>query len=213
MYQWLVVTLLLLVGFLHLGGCTTVVGKLPTVRAWPDMSAFQNKPSVYFALPEEPPQGFKGALESVAQESSLFRSFSFDPAQAEEADYTIEIGISRRDEEPDVSPIWGYLSALTWLGTPAPLRQTAFTVTAEVKDRQSGLVKSYTVEESTRDWVGYMMWPLLPFTLIETQTRLWTNVVRTLFLKMLEDDILRYSSLDSAHAMLAPSNGRQCARV
>ena len=83
--------------FFILAGCTVTGGRLPDVKRVP-ASSCTNKPSVFFLF-YTVPLDFEAAVTKVAEESSMFRSFSSGTTPAPDYDYTITLRMEHREPE------------------------------------------------------------------------------------------------------------------
>lgn len=173
-------------------------GKLEKVDGFPDVSHLSHKPSVYLEI-SAGNDGLRKAATRVSEQLTLFTSFTFDPAQAEQLDYKIRIEPSKREESPGV---WRML--LTWpssfcfffgvtpFGAPLPTPyDSTYTLTASISDRSGNILGSYNIEESVMWWCG---WSLILFAPLvsTTEERLWENMVTILYKRILDDGLIVY---------------------
>lgn len=213
-----------------LNGCYAMLakGKLERVNGFPDVSSFSHKPSVCLDLStreagrtagqaaevdpslladEAIQRRFKEAIVRVTEQSGLFRSFTFDPTHVQKMDYTIRIELSEVKESQSVLrllltlPSWVCVGmGVTPLGTPVPTPfDSTLTLTASVRDRTGTLLGSYHIEESVIWWCGASLLLLTPIA-GGNDLRLWENMVKVLYKKILDDRLLAYSSSDTLAA-------------
>lgn len=183
-------------------------GKVEQVDGFPDLSRFTNKPSVYLELPAEN-DGFRKATARATEQAGLFESFTFDPAQAEQIDYKIRLEPSEREESPSVWRMlltWPssfcFIFGLTPFGAPLPTPyDSTYTLTASLEDRSGNTLGSYNIEESVTWWCGWSLILLAP-VFSTSDERVWENMVKVLYKRILADALVVYPGRESPETEL-----------
>ena len=174
-------------------GCIGMMaqGKLEKIDKLPDTSQFSQKPVVYLRT-STGPAGYYDALKRVTQESGLFRAFSFDVADQPQADYTIDIYGRWGEKEMGFFSFVMMVGCVTPYGVPVPIADTSVVLNVYIEDRHGKRLGSYKIEESVSVWCGLGLVPLAPLT-ITFEGRLWENMIKVLYKKILDDDLFAYS--------------------
>jgi len=184
---------LFLMAALIVSGCVGMMaeGKLEKVKSLPDMSQFSQKPAVYLRT-STGPVGYFDALKRVTEQSGLFRSFSFDVADKPQADYTIDIYGQWKQPEMGFFSFVMVVGCVTPYGVPVPISDSQVMLNALIEDRHGKRLGSYKIEESVSTWCGLSLLPLAPLT-ITFEERLWENMIKVLYKRILDDALFEYS--------------------
>lgn len=186
----------MVVGCFLLSGCIgiTVQGKLDQIESLPDnMSRLHHKPAVHLDLWGGPDEFTRAAIR-VTEQSGLFRSLTFDPAETKDVEYTIRMNLSKKEE---VYLTFGLamFACVTPYGVPIPIGRTDFSLIASVVDRAGSIIRSDYVAESLTYWCGWLLIPLAPITLDRRfeerlKNRVYENLVKAFYRTILDDESL-----------------------
>ena len=164
--------LFLVVSLVVLHGCASFEqNKVARITAMPDVTQYQNKPSVYFDLavfrgkPHASPvksksniKHFQKIVQNAAQKTDLFSEMSFDAEKQNESDYTLKIKLYNHGDE-GIAFISGFLCGFT-LGVVPGFAEDNFMLELEAIDNQGTVISSHTNEDTVHTWLG--LW-FIPF--------------------------------------------------
>ena len=192
-----------------LTGCASFPGnKIPPAGAFPDKSTFSNKPSVYFetrfethlsGMQQAPAENIlareklTALVEEAARQSGLFSSYTTDRFEATGKDYTIQINVVNYGDALAAS-LGGAITGLTLFLVPCRATD-GYKVNATVLDSNGQELCRYEFDDCVRTWFHLFMIFAAQNTPEKAVDKVLTNMIKTLLLRIAEQDLLKYSWL------------------
>lgn len=196
----------LTIALVLLSGCATFKqNEIAQVDALPDVSQYQNKPSVFVDF-----QFFRGepgsdeakvvpparkqmqpVIEEALRDSALFESYTFDEQEKENTDYTIRINVYNHGNAGAAAAL-GFISGFTFGVIPAAATDN-YTVTAEALDRQGEVISKLQNKDSVTTWIGLWFIPMMGNTPKQAASDTLENQVHDLLKTLVENKTLQYS--------------------
>lgn len=183
--------------------------QLPIVQQLPDKTGFTVRPGVFLDVRftvdlsggSYPPvrnhvatEKFKQWVEEVTKISRLFSRYTFDPSQSKDMDYTIEMEMVNSGSV-GAAVAAGLIGGLS-LGVIPAGATDHYRIIGKVKDRNDKELASYVLEDAVTSWTGIWFTPggRPPAQVVPSVLQ---NMVRNLYQKILNDQVLRYSYGDN----------------
>lgn len=201
------IQVLSLVIFLLVASCASFErNQLDRINEMPDMSQFQNKPSVYIDLhfyrgkpsengPELPAgvKQLRPAIEEVAAGSNLFSSYSFDAAKQDDMDYTVNVSVYNHGNH-GLAMLSGFITGFSYGVIPgAATDNYTLVVKAIEKGNELAAVKN---KDAVRTWVGLWFIPLAANTPKKAINNTIKNQFRVALKELLDKNVFKYSAIE-----------------
>jgi hypothetical protein len=191
-----------------LSGCASFRNyELAEVGKLPDVSQFNNKPSVFveshFYRGEPGSRGaevlaVKDKIQEIIRksldESALFSKHSFNDADKAASDYIIKVDIYNHGNS-GLAAIAGFISGLTFGLIPAAATDN-YTLLVKLCDKSGTVMSEATNKDSITTWIGLWFIPAMGNTPEKALTGTLDNQLRSVLKKLFESGKLKYSRID-----------------
>lgn len=174
------------------------------VGALPDVSHYQQKPSVfvethlYHGDPASPvieilhnKEKIQGMVQGCFESSSLFSKYSFDAAEKDNVDYAIRIDIYNHGDL-GAAAVLGFISGFTFGVIPAAATDN-YTLEAKLIDKSGAVVSKVSNKDSITTWIGIWFIPAAANTPEKAFTGTLENQLRSVLKELVESGKLQYS--------------------
>lgn len=187
-------------------GCASFKGnEVAVVDKLPDVSQYQNKPSVYVDLnfyrgnPGQPGVEMAPArarvqevMEEQLVQSKLFSSYTFDPSKKASAAYTIQVKVHNHGNE-FLATVAGAITGATMGVIPCAATDN-YTVEMTALDNSDGkVIKTVSTKDSITTWMGLIFIPMMGHTPNEAFRDTVKNQIRAGFKELLDSGAMKYS--------------------
>lgn len=196
-----------------LAGCASFPKEyVAKVDQMPDVSQYQNKPSVYIDLRffhGKPGQAtapvemaaakpvLQQTVQKVVTDSNLFSSYSFDEFEKDKMDYTLKI-YAYNHGEVGAAAVMGFLCGFTFGVIPAAATDN-YTLEVDAIDQAGTMVSEANNQDAITTWMGLWFIPLMGNTPNEAVSETLENQLRAALKEMIESGKLNYSWLQTPY--------------
>ena len=127
-------------------------------------------------------------IKNTIDQSSIFKSISFDKNQSQNVDYTIKIDIYNHGD--DFAVISGFISGLS-LGIIPGTATDNFTLDLSIIDRSGNIIKKLRNKDSIQSWIGIWFLPSTSNTFEKALNNTIENQITFALNKLIETKILK----------------------
>lgn len=204
-----IITIAGLLALTLLSGCASFPQEeVAKVEKMPDMSNYQNKPSVYidYHFYRGEPGSAKAVevsrakeqlmpeVKRVIEESKLFSSVTYDEFQKGKVDYVIRISHYNHGDVGSAA-VMGFITGLT-LGVIPSAATDNYTMNVEVLDRQGKSLTNNSSKDAVKTWLGIWFIPAMSNTPEKAIKGTLENQLRHALNELLKSNSLKYSLND-----------------
>ena len=205
MYKRFFQTLLVLVVSAYLGACASFHNEeVAAVDELPDVSSYQNKPTVYIDLKlfHGDPASGKGtevpqardmvlpAVEEMLKSKGIFSEYTFDQFKQDEMDYKLTLHFYNHGNA-GAAAVSGFLCGFTFGVIPAAATDN-YTLKAALTEGGSEIA-ALENKDSMTTWMGLWFIPMMGHSPKSTAQALLVNQVKAVLEEMIENKQLKYS--------------------
>jgi hypothetical protein len=190
-----------------LTGCASFRNnEVANVESLPDVSQYQNKPSVFVEVAffrgkpgdvvSEVPVVRQHAQEIVGKvlsDSSLFSKYSFDSTDKQAVDYTLHIDIYNYNNAA-LASVSGFISGFTFGIIPGGATDH-YVLETKLTDKTGELVNEAANEDSFTMWLGLWFIPAMSNTPDKAFTQTLENQLKAILKELVESGKLKYSQM------------------
>ena len=197
-----------IIAFLALSGCAAFEkNKLDRLSDYPDVSSFDDKPSVYVDLSmyegtpdsgaketEELSDDFIAIFDNTINESGLFSSYSFEDGEIDAPDYTLKIDVYNHYNAPLIyatSFITGYS-----FGMIPSTASDNYTLVLSTIDNDGNIIDKQQNEDAIRIWSGVWFLPWSGNTPKKATENTLSNQLQVALNELIKSNKLQYSEND-----------------
>lgn len=193
-------------------GCASFRGnEIGDAGSLPDVSKYQNKPSVF--VESHFYSGEPGAVrmeimtvrerinpivEQTLIDSKLFSKISFDAEQRSKSDYRVIVNIYNHGNRLGAG-ISGFISGLTLMVIPG-VATDQYTLQLRVEDKAGQLVTEVGNADSITTIIGWVALPLAFNTPFRAQEETWRNQINSALIRLIASGKIIYSMLINSDA-------------
>lgn len=191
-----------------LSGCASFRNnELADVDRLPDVSRFNNKPSVFVEshfYRGEPGSGgpeISAAVDKIQKiikksltESGMFSKYSFNDADKAASDYILLIDIYNHGNSA-LAAVAGFISGFTFGIIPAAATDN-YTLHVKLSDKSGTVMSEATNKDSITTWIGLWFIPAMGNSPEKAITGTLDNQLRSVLIKLFESGKLKYTSID-----------------
>ncbi|MDR2031887.1 MAG: hypothetical protein LBP86_06490 [Azoarcus sp.] len=192
-----------------LTGCASFRNnEVAEVTSLPDVSQYQNKPSVFVevlflrgetgGVASELPAAKPEAQEIVGKvlgDSGLFSKYSFNNVDKQTADYTLHVSVHNHGNTP-LAIISGFISGLTFALVPGAATDN-YTLTAKLIDNTGAVISETANTDSITTWIGWFLIPAASNTPAKAFSQTVGNQLKAILNEWVESGKLKYSQIPS----------------
>jgi len=186
-------------------GCASFEKKeLTRLDTLPDVSQYENKPSVYVdvkfyrGMPGDRSMEMSQVTEKLipiveraVEKSALFSQYTFDESQNTEHDYVIRMNVYNHGNVAAAS-ISGFITGFTFGVIPGAATDN-FTLDMEAVDRNGRFLSSFSNKDSMTTWFGLWFIPMMGNTPDKAVDGTLENQVMTALKELIESGVMKYS--------------------
>ncbi|NMG36056.1 hypothetical protein GRF61_16535 [Azoarcus sp. TTM-91] len=190
-----------------LSGCASFRNnEIADAGALPDVSGYQNKPSVFVEThffrgePGAPVTEILVNRDKIHElvgkslgDSGMFSRHSFDEADKAGADYTLRLDIYNHGNT-GLAMAAGFISGFTFGVIPAAATDN-YTLEAKLADTSGTVVSKATNKDSITTWIGLVFIPAMAATPEKALTGTLDNQLKTVLKELVEGGKLKYSDV------------------
>jgi len=188
-----------------LTGCASFRNnEIAEVETLPDVSQYQNKPSVFVEISFYRGKPGEGASEipavksdvqeiagKVLGESGLFSKYSFNNADKQDSDYVLHVDIYNHGNT-GAAAASGFITGLTLFIVPSkPVDH--YILKAKLTDNADKLISEVTNEDSITTWIGLWFIPAASNTPQKALSQTLENQLKAALKELVENGKLKYS--------------------
>jgi hypothetical protein len=188
-----------------LTGCASFRNnEIAEVKSLPDVSQYQNKPSVFVeasfyrgepgkAASEVPAarQEVQKTISKVLGESGLFSKYSFNTADKQGSDYTLHIDIYNHGNN-GLAVVSGFITGFSLFIIPGAATDN-YTFKARLSDNTGQTVSEVTNKDSFTAWFGIWFLPAVANTPAKAFSQTIENQLKAALKELVESGKLKYS--------------------
>lgn len=194
-----------IITFLCMAGCATFErSELTRINKLPDVSQYENKPSVFVdfsflaGLPSENPseivkttQELQPLVQEAFIDSKLFESVTFDSSVKDKQDYTIQIKVFNHGSSMSAG-VSGFVTGYT-LGLVPGSATDNYTLELKAINKDGGVINEYSNRDSVKTWVGIWFLPVMANTPKKAISSTLDNQIKVALKELIESRSLEYS--------------------
>ncbi|MDR1423174.1 MAG: hypothetical protein LBI92_00990 [Azoarcus sp.] len=188
-----------------LTGCASFRNnEIAEVKSLPDVSQYQNKPSVFVeasfysgepdkAASEVPAarQEVQKMIGKILDESDLFSKYSFNTTDKQGMDYTLHIDIYNHGNHGRAA-VSGVITGLSFFIIPGAATDH-YTFKARLTDNTGQIVSEVTNKDSFTSWFGIWFLPVAAKTPAKAYSQTIENQLKAALKELVESGKLKYS--------------------
>ena len=190
-----------------MSGCASYEqNRLERLSAYPDVSMYENKPSVYVDLnlyigePGKRPtrvqnmhDDFVAIFEGAIEDSGLFREYTFDASDMDEVDYTLALDVYNHGNQ-GLAFITGFITGYSFGVIPSAATDN-YTLVLKALDKNGNNLAEEQNDDAIRTWMGIWFLPVSSNTPQKAVTKTLENQLKVALNELIKSNALKYSAI------------------
>lgn len=188
-----------------LSGCASFEqGRVPKVTSMPNVSQYENKPSVYvdFSFFRGKPGGapteisnvgekLRSVVSAAIKKTELFSQVDFTQRDAANIDYTVSVNVYNHGNEAGAA-VSGFIAGFTF-GVIPGMATDNYVVEIEVKDNLGNVLSKRVNRDSIDTWIGIWFIPQMSNTPEKAMTNVLQNQISSALIDLFNEGVFKYS--------------------